>query len=389
MTLLSISEPKEKAGLDSPMRIAIKSPNLLLVVRRHQRVNVLFSPVVPAFAHGMPPSGFQHTGTAKSPYWRWATTRGNLMRHFFFFTAMLVASPAVALDKMTLLLDWFVNPDHGPVIVAQAKGYFADQGLEVEIVAPADPSDPPKLVAAGKADLAISYQPSQHLQVAEGLPLLRVGTLVATPLNCLLVLKEGPIQNIADLEGKKIGFSVAGVEEALLTAVLGNHGVSLDSVELVNVNWSLSPSLMSRQVDAVIGAFRNFELNQMEIEGVEGRCFFVEEEGVPTYDELIYVANSESMDIMKIRRFLRATELATQFIINHPQESWEIFRSTSAELDDELNAKAWVDTLPRFALRPEALDAGRYERFERFLSEAGLIEGLRDVSLLAVDLGTQ
>ncbi len=311
------------------------------------------------------------------------------MRHFFFFTAMLVASPAVALDKMTLLLDWFVNPDHGPVIVAQAKGYFADQGLEVEIVAPADPSDPPKLVAAGKADLAISYQPSQHLQVAEGLPLLRVGTLVATPLNCLLVLKEGPIQTIADLEGKKIGFSVAGVEEALLTAVLGNHGVSLDSVELVNVNWSLSPSLMSRQVDAVIGAFRNFELNQMEIEGVEGRCFFVEEEGVPTYDELIYVANSESMDIMKIRRFLRATELATQFIINHPQESWEIFRSTSAELDDELNAKAWVDTLPRFALRPEALDAGRYERFERFLSEAGLIEGLRDVSLLAVDLGTQ
>ena len=311
------------------------------------------------------------------------------MKHFFFFTAMLVASPAVALDKMTLLLDWFVNPDHGPVIVAQAKGYFADQGLEVEIVAPADPSDPPKLVAAGKADLAISYQPSQHLQVAEGLPLLRVGTLVATPLNCLLVLKEGPIQTIADLEGRKIGFSVAGVEEALLTAVLGNHGVSLDSVELVNVNWSLSPSLMSRQVDAVIGAFRNFELNQMEIEGVEGRCFFVEEEGVPTYDELIYVANSESMDIMKIRRFLRATELATQFIINHPQESWEIFRSTSAELDDELNAKAWVDTLPRFALRPEALDAGRYERFERFLSEAGLIEGLRDVSLLAVDLGAQ
>ena len=311
------------------------------------------------------------------------------MKHFFFFTAMLVASPALALDKMTLLLDWFVNPDHGPVIVAQAKGYFADQGLEVEIVAPADPSDPPKLVAAGKADLAISYQPSQHLQVAEGLPLLRVGTLVATPLNCLLVLKEGPIQTIADLEGRKIGFSVAGVEEALLTAVLGNHGVSLDSVELVNVNWSLSPSLMSRQVDAVIGAFRNFELNQMEIEGVEGRCFFVEEEGVPTYDGLIYVANSESMDIMKIRRFLRATELATQFIINHPQESWEIFRSTSAELDDELNAKAWVDTLPRFALRPEALDAGRYERFERFLSEAGLIEGLRDVSLLAVDLGAQ
>ncbi|MDE2792005.1 MAG: ABC transporter substrate-binding protein [Paracoccaceae bacterium] len=311
------------------------------------------------------------------------------MKHAIVATAMLIATPTQSQDRMTLLLDWFVNPDHGPIIVAQEKGFFADQGLEVEIIAPADPSDPPKLVAAGKANLAISYQPSQHLQVAEGLPLLRVGTLIATPLNCLLVLKEGPIQAITDLEGRKIGFSVAGVEEALLTAVLAKHGVALDTVELVNVNWSLSPSLMSGQVDAVIGAFRNFELNQMEIEGIEGRCFYVEEEGVPTYDELIYVANSELMDIDKIRRFLRATELATQFIINHPAESWEIFRSTSSELDDELNAKAWVDTIPRFALRPEALDAGRYVRFERFLSNAGLIAGIRPVSALAVDLGAQ
>ncbi len=311
------------------------------------------------------------------------------MKHIIFVITLMTASPVLALDKMTLLLDWFVNPDHGPIIVAQEKGYFTEQGLEVEVIAPADPSDPPKIVAAGKGDLAISYQPSLHLQVAEGLPLIRVGTLIATPLNCLLVLKEGPIQTIADLDGSKIGFSVAGVEEALLTAILEKHGVSLNSVELVNVNWSLSPSLMSKQVDAVIGAYRNFELNQMEIEGVEGRCFYIEEEGVPNYDELIYVAHSEQLDVKKIRRFLRATELATQFIVNHPEESWEIFRSSSPELDDELNAKAWVDTLPRFALRPEALDAGRYHRFEQFLSDAGLVEGMRPVTELAIDLGAQ
>lgn len=311
------------------------------------------------------------------------------MKHIIFVITLMTASPVLALDKMTLLLDWFVNPDHGPIIVAQEKGYFTEQGLEVEVIAPADPSDPPKIVAAGKGDIAISYQPSLHLQVAEGLPLIRVGTLIATPLNCLLVLKEGPIQTIADLDGSKIGFSVAGVEEALLTAILEKHGVSLNSVELVNVNWSLSPSLMSKQVDAVIGAYRNFELNQMEIEGVEGRCFYIEEEGVPNYDELIYVAHSEQLDIKKIRRFLRATELATQFIVNHPEESWEIFRSSSPELDDELNAKAWVDTLPRFALRPEALDTGRYHRFEQFLSDAGLVEGMRPVTELAIDLGAQ
>ncbi len=150
-----------------------------------------------------------------------------------------------------------------------------------------------------------------------------------------------------------------------------------------------SPALKSGQVDAVIGAFRNFELNQMEIEGVPGRCFYPEEEGVPTYDELIYVANPETIDPDAIRRFLAATEKATQFIVNHPQESWEIFSSTSAELQDALNERAWADTIPRFALRPEALDEGRYARFEAFLNEAGLVEGTRPVSDLAVDLGAQ
>ena len=311
------------------------------------------------------------------------------MKFIAILVSFLLASPAVAADKMTLLLDWFVNPDHGPIIVADELGFFADQNLEVEIVAPADPSDPPKLVAAGRAELAVSYQPQLHLQVAQGLPLIRVGTLVATPLNCLLVLKDGPIKQISDLNGGKVGFSVAGVEEALLTAILTKHGLSVSDIELVNVNWSLSPSVMSGQVDAVLGAFRNFELNQMEIEGVEGRCFYIEEEGVPTYDELIYVANKEKMDADLIRRFLQATELATQYIVNHPQESWEVFKSSSTELDDALNAKAWVDTLPRFALRPEALDEGRYNRFEAFLAASGLVEGTRPVSELAIDLGAE
>ncbi|MBV7407403.1 ABC transporter substrate-binding protein [Maritimibacter sp. DP1N21-5] len=311
------------------------------------------------------------------------------MKKLLLSALILAAPPAFAQDQMTLMLDWFVNPDHGPIIVAQEKGFFADQGLEVEIIAPADPSDPPKMVAAGQADLAISYQPQLHLHVAEGLPLIRVGTLVATPLNCLLVLADGPVRQVADLKGGKVGFSVAGVEEALLGTVLDTHGLTLDDVELVNVNWSLSPSLMSGQVDAVLGAYRNFELNQMTIEGVEGRCFYIEEEGVPTYDELVYVANPETMEPGLIRRFLRATELATQYIVNHPEESWELFSASSPELQDDLNEMAWADTLPRFALRPEALDEGRYARFEAFLAEAGLVEGTRPVSALAIDLGAQ
>ncbi|HYD31913.1 MAG TPA: ABC transporter substrate-binding protein, partial [Azospirillaceae bacterium] len=197
------------------------------------------------------------------------------------FALAFAAGPARAADKLTVVLDWFVNPDHAALVVAQEKGFFADAGLEVELIAPADPNDPPKLVAADKADLAVSYQPQLTLQAAEGLPLVRIGTLVDTPLNSVVVLADGPVKSIADLKGRKVGFSVGGFEDAVLGAMLEKAGLKLSDVELINVNFSLSPSILSGQVDAVIGAFRNFELNQMDIEKRPGRAFYPEEEGVP------------------------------------------------------------------------------------------------------------
>lgn len=311
------------------------------------------------------------------------------MKRLLLAALALAATPAHAADRLTLLLDWFVNPDHGPIIIAQDKGFFAAEGLEVDIIAPADPADPPKMVAAGKADLAVSYQPQLHLQVAEGLPLIRVGTLIATPLNCLLTRADGPVQSIADLKGRKVGFSVAGVEEVVMDAMLRPHGLTRADLEMVNVNWSLSPALLSGQVDAVLGAFRNFELNQMKIEGVEGRCFFVEEEGVPTYDELIYVAHRDHPDRDRIVRFLRATERATEYIVNHPTESWQVFAAHAPELNDDLNRMAWGDTLPRFALRPAALDHRRYRDFSAFLAENGMIPAPQPVADLALDTGAE
>ncbi len=278
-----------------------------------------------------------------------------------------------AADKLTLLLDWFVNPDHAPLFVAAERGYFARHGLEVEIIAPADPNDPPKLVAAGKADIAVSYQPQLYVQIAAGLPLTRFATLIATPLNTLLVLEDGPVKSIADLKGRKVGFSIGGFEDALLGAMLARHGLGLDDITLVNVNFSLSPALLAGQVDAIIGAYRNFELNQLEIEGYRGRAFFVEEHGVPSYDELILIANPERMDREVLRRFTDALEDGVRYLVNHPDESWALFIRGRGELDDELNRRAWRDTLPRFALRPAALDRARYARFADFMFEQGLI----------------
>lgn len=293
---------------------------------------------------------------------------------------------AQAQERLTVLLDWFVNPDHAPLVIAREKGFFAEHGLEVELVAPADPNDPPKLVAAGQAEIAVSYQPQLHLQVAEGLPLRRIGTAVATPLNSLVVLADGPIKGLADLEGKKVGFSVGGFEDALLGAMLARHGLGLDDIELVNVNFSLSPSLVAGQVDAVIGAFRNFELNQMELIERPGRAFYPEEEGVPAYDELIYVAHVDSLGDARLERFMEAVEAATHWIVNHPDEAWAVFAGTDPMLDDDLNRQAWADTVPRLALSPAALDHRRYARFAAFLVAQGLIDEALPVGDYAVDL---
>jgi putative hydroxymethylpyrimidine transport system substrate-binding protein len=300
----------------------------------------------------------------------------------------LLARPAPAMaEKLTVLLDWFVNPDHAPLVIARDKGFFSAAGLEVELVQPADPNDPPKLIAARQGDIAVTYQPQLYLQVQEGLPLVRIGTLVATPLNTLVALKDGPVATIADLKGRKIGYSVGGFEDTLLTAMLEPHGLKLADVELVNVNFSLSPALISGQVDAVIGAFRNFELNQMDILGHPGRGFYPEEEGVPAYDELIYVVHRDALNREAFRGFLAGVERATNWLINHPDEGWNIFKTAYPDLDDELNRRAWRDTLPRFAHSPAALDQGRYARFAVFLNKHDLIKDPPPVSTYAVDLG--
>ncbi|MBL8704867.1 MAG: ABC transporter substrate-binding protein [Rhodospirillales bacterium] len=309
------------------------------------------------------------------------------MKRLLLAAALALAAPnAHAADKLSLILDWFVNPDHAPIIVAAQKGYFAEAGLEVEIVPPADPSDPPKLVAAGRADLAVSYQPTHQIQVGQGLPLVRIATLISTPLNSIVVLKDGPIKSIKDLKGKKVGFSVAGTEEAILGTVLAKHGLSLKDVEMINVNFALGQALAAGRVDAVTGAYRNFELNQLAIEGRPGRAFYVEEEGVPVYDELIVVANKAKLADPKLRRFVAALERGVMFLINNPDESWTLFIQRHKDLNDELNKRAWRDTLPRFDKRPAAMDNGRYERFAAFLKEKGLVKELPPVAEYAVEL---
>jgi putative hydroxymethylpyrimidine transport system substrate-binding protein len=302
------------------------------------------------------------------------------------FTVALLPGAVHAHDKLTVLLDWFVNPDHAPLVVAKHTGIFDRHELLVDLIAPSDPNDPPKLVAAGKADVAISYQPQLHVQVAQGLPLRRFGTVVATPLNSLVVLRDGPIKSIGDLKGKKVGYSVGGFEDAILKSMLEQYGLKLNDVTLVNVNFALSPSIFAGKVDATIGAFRNFELNQMDIAGKPGRAFYPEDFGVPLYDELILVAHKDRLGDDRLKRLLDAMEEAVAYLHNEPQKSWQAFIEENKTLDDELNRRAWGATLPRFAQAPRALDGKRYSRFAGYLVKQGLIPQALPVDSYAVEL---
>ena len=301
-----------------------------------------------------------------------------LMKKGMFVALSLAFSSqlAVAQDKLSLALDWFVNPDHAHLVIAQQKGFFKEQGLEIELIEPADPSMPPKLVAAGKADLAVTYQPQLHMQIDEELPLTRISTLVDNPLNSLVVLEDGPIKTITDLKGKKVGFSVGGFEDVLLKVMLQHHGLSMNDVELINVNWSLSPSLIAKKTDAVLGSFRNFELKQMLLENHKGRAFLVEEHGVPVYEELIIVVNNnEREQTDKWQRFNRALKQAIEYIQAQPEQAWEDFKAYKPkELDTDLNRLAWKDTLPYLAKEPAKLDAARYQSFAQFMFDNQLIK---------------
>ncbi|CAM4267110.1 MULTISPECIES: ABC transporter substrate-binding protein [Vibrio] len=292
-----------------------------------------------------------------------------------FSPLSLASDSAKAKDKeLTLMLDWFVNPNHGPIVIAQERGLFKAQGLKVNIQEPADPSVPAKLVAANKIDLAVSYQPTLTIDVAAGLPLIRSGTLVSTPLNTMMVIDNGKINSLKDLKGKKVGIAIAGNEEASIGTMLRSAGLKFSDVEIVNVGWALSSSVASGKVDAIWGGFRNFETNQLAIEGYKAKAFFPEEHGVPAYDELVFVANANSYDADALKRFNHAIELATQYIVNHPEQAWKEFVAYKPDtLNNELNRRAWEDTLTRFALRPAAVDRQRYDNYAQFMFDNKII----------------
>lgn len=313
------------------------------------------------------------------------------MKKILSLLMVLIASSSFAASttpaKLTVILDWFPNPDHAPLVIAQEKGFFKQQGLDVKLIGPADPNDPPKLVAAGKADVGITYEPQFMEQVDQGLPLIRIGTLIDKPLNCLVVLKNGNIKSLADLKGKRIGSSNGGLTSIMINNLLKNQGLSQQDVKLVNVRYNLTQALLSHKVDAVTGMNRNFEVPQLEAQHKHVLTFFPEEHGIPNYSELIFISNKAIVNDPRLPKFLAAIKEAVLYLDEHPQEGWQVFAKRYPESNNKVNQQAWFATLPYFAEEPTEFDNQEWKTFAQFMEKNKLIKKARPVSDYAVIVG--
>lgn len=312
---------------------------------------------------------------------------GNIMKNFFIVLLIcLMSGTAEAQEKITVLLDWFANPDHAPLFVAEEQGFFKEAGLDVSLIGPADPADPPKLVAAGKADIAITYEPQFIEQVEEGLPLIRIATLIDKPLSCMAVLENSSIKNITDLKGKSIGYSSGGIADIVLKTMLKHNHVDMNDVQMINVHYDLTQALLSKKIDAVTGLMRTFEVIQLDLANHPARVFLPENNGVPTYSELILVVNKNKINDKRFPKFIAALQKGVDYLQKHPDDSWKLFVKAHPELNDQLNQRAFVATLPYFAKKPGEFNAKEWEEFEKFMQKNGLIKKIHPVTDYAVHL---
>ena len=292
-------------------------------------------------------------------------------RAFVLLVAVLV-SPALAvadeMKKVSIGVDWFINPNHGPLVVALERGYFADEGLDVTIVTPEKTVDNVTMVLDGRVAIGMSDQPRTQIEVANGSPLSVVGTLIPKPLNVVLAIDGGPIKSVEDIRGKRVGYADSEkTERDLLMVALAAHGITRKDITLVDVEFAMVPALLDGKVDVLTDVYRNFEPIQLQLAGATPKVFDVESGTMPTYSELVYIANNALIEPDVVEKFLTAVERGVNAIVEDPEAGWETFVQYDSKLDTELNKLSWDATVPLYSTEPAVVDETSFARFATFL----------------------
>lgn len=257
------------------------------------------------------------------------------------------------LHHLTVVLDWYPNALHAFLYEAQEKGYFAEQGLDVDIQSPAGVNDAMSMVAAGKADIGLYYQQDViQARAEQNVPVKSIGAVVQAPLNIVLSLKDKNITGAKDLVGKTIGYAGTELSEALIRSIMDYVGADYSDVTLIDVGFDLMSSMTTGNVDATIGCLVNHEVPQMEEEGFEVNWFDLDDYGVPTYYEGVFLANDDAIanDSETLSAFLRASAKGFADMKADPEEALRILLANQNEenfpLSETVERKSMATLLP-------------------------------------------
>jgi putative hydroxymethylpyrimidine transport system substrate-binding protein len=255
-------------------------------------------------------------------------------------------------EPLTVMLDFFPNADHAGMYAAQARGDFKNAGLDVKLQPPNDPSEPLRLLAAGKVDLAISYEPELMLARDAGASdLVAVGALVQKPLTSIISIGKNAVAAPKDLAGKTVGTAGIPYQSAYLKAILAQAQVPANGVKEVNVGFNLVPAMLSKRVGATLGAYWNYEAIQLQQQHKQPKVIRMETAGVPTYDELVIVARQDELDAKggaKVRRFMRALAEGMKALKRDPNAGIDPLMKANPDLDRRLQEASVKATMPVF-----------------------------------------
>jgi putative hydroxymethylpyrimidine transport system substrate-binding protein len=297
---------------------------------------------------------------------------------------------APPLQDVSLQLDWYPNPDHVGVFAGIDRGMFARHGLRVSVHTPSDVADPLKLVAAGRVDLGISYEPELFFAQQEDAPVVAVAAIVPRALNSIIARGDEGVHSLADLRGRTIGEDGSKSTAAYVDTVLRHAGLDPQhDVHPVNVGFNLVPALLGGKVDAIAGAFQNIEGAQLQARGVDPVVFPVDRYGVPTYDELVLVANRDrlSSDADYRRRtqaFVAGLSTATAWARSHPDEALAVMRRHSSRDDRGVLGVSVPATLR--LLDTSSLDPAAWTAFGDWMYRQGLLDRQPNGAELVADM---
>jgi putative hydroxymethylpyrimidine transport system substrate-binding protein len=289
----------------------------------------------------------------------------------------------VELTKLSMALDWFPWSNHSGLFIAVDRGYFSDEGLDVEIFTPGDPSTVLQTVASGRDDFGISYQTEVLIAREKDVPVVSIMALVQHPLNSVMTLKESGIVEPKDLAGKKIGWPGIPSNEPLLESMLGSQGLTLDDVELVNVGFALVPALIGNTVDAIVGAYWVHESISATNQGFELNIMRMEENGVPDFYQLVIVASEDKIaeDPDVVNRFVRAVTRGYQDAIADPLDAVQLLKRLKPEVDLDIEipgvallAPLWTTDNGIFGWQEDA----RWQDFAKWMVDSGRLSEATD-----------